>query len=110
MLQKENFRLENIQRLQKNYKKDPALLERVVYAFGLLEALCLTGLPFVFKGGTCLMLLLKHPMRLSTDIDIIVQPGTDIEAYIRKAAEIFPFQSCEEQVRVGKNNITKRPF
>ena len=72
MLQKENFRLENIQRLQKNYKKDPALLERVVYAFGLLEALCLTGLPFVFKGGTCLMLLLKHPMRLSTDIDIIV--------------------------------------
>lgn len=74
MLQKENFRLENIQRLQKNYKKDPALLERVVYAFGLLEALCLTGLPFVFKGGTCLMLLLKHPMRLSTDIDIIVQP------------------------------------
>ena len=64
MLQKENFRLENIQRLQKNYKKDPALLERVVYAFGLLEALCLTGLPFVFKGGTCLMLLLKHPMIL----------------------------------------------
>ena len=95
-------RQENIQRLQKNYKKDPALLERVVYAFGLLEALCLAGLPFVFKGGTCLMLLLKHPMRLSTDIDIIVQPGTDIEAYIRKAAEIFPFQSCEEQVRVGK--------
>ena len=44
MLQKENFRLENIQRLQKNYKKDPALLERVVYAFGLLEALCLTCL------------------------------------------------------------------
>ena len=110
MLQKENFRLDNIQRLQKNYKKDPALLERVVYAFGLLEALCLTGLPFVFKGGTCLMLLLKHPMRLSTDIDIIVQPGTDIETYIRKTAEIFPFQSCEEQVRVGKNNITKRHF
>lgn len=49
MLQKENFRLENIQRLQKNYKKDPALLERVVYAFGLLEALCLTGLPLCIQ-------------------------------------------------------------
>ena len=110
MLQKENFQLDNIQRLQRNYKKDPALLERVVYAFGLLEALCMADLPFVFKGGTCLMLLLEHPMRLSTDIDIIVQPGTDIEAYIRKAAEIFPFQSCEEQVRVGKNNIEKRHF
>ena len=110
MLIKENFQLSNIQRLQKSYKKDPALLERVVYAFGLLEALCQAGLPFVFKGGTCLMLLLEHPMRLSTDIDIIVQPGTDIEAYIRKAAEIFPFQSCGEQVRVGKNNIVKRHF
>ena len=62
MLQKENFRLENIQRLQKNYKKDPALLERVVYAFGLLEALCLTGLPFVFKGGTCLIDVYKRQM------------------------------------------------
>lgn len=110
MLQKENFQLDNVQRLQKNYKKDPALLERVVYAFGLLEALCRTGLSFVFKGGTCLMLLLEHPMRLSTDIDIIVQPGTDMETYILKAAEIFPFLSCEEQVRIGKNNIVKRHF
>ena len=41
-------------------------------------------------------------MRLSTDIDIIVRPGTDVDRYIEEAAKIFPFISCEEQKRVGK--------
>lgn len=110
MLKKENFNADNIQRLQKVYKKDPLLLERMIYAFGLLEALRQTELPFVFKGGTSLMLLLEHPMRLSTDIDIIVPPDTDIDSHIHKASEIFPFVTCEEQIRVGKNNIVKRHF
>lgn len=56
------------------------------------------------------MVLLPRLMRLSTDIDIIVDPGTDVKEYIEKAAEIFPFVSYEEQVRVGKNNIKKRHF
>lgn len=110
MLDKRIYELEYMRELQGKYKKDPALLERVLYAFGLLEALKVSGLPFVFKGGTCLMLLLEHPMRLSTDIDIIVTPGTDIEEYIRKAGTIFPFVSCEEQIRVGHNSIEKRHF
>lgn len=110
MLTKRNYELEYMRELQGKYKKDPALLERVLYAFGLLEALKESGLPFVFKGGTCLMLLLEHPMRLSTDIDIIVKPGTDIDNYIRKAGKIFPFVNCEEQVRVGHNSIEKRHF
>lgn len=56
------------------------------------------------------MLLLDHPRRLSTDIDIIVEPGTDIDEYIRKAGKIFPFMDVEEHIRVGKNNIEKRHF
>lgn len=110
MLDKRNYELEHMRELQAKYKKDPVLLERVIYAFGLLEALKVAGLPFVFKGGTCLMLLLKHPMRLSTDIDIIVTPGTDVDEYIQKAGNIFPFLSCEEQIRVGRNSIVKRHF
>jgi len=110
MLDKRNYELEYMRELQEKYKKDPALLERVLYAFGLLEALKVSGLPFVFKGGTCLMLLLEHPMRLSTDIDIIVTPGTDVDEYIRKAGTIFPFVTCEEQIRVGRNSIEKRHF
>ena len=110
MLNKRNYELEYMRELQEKYKKDPALLERVLYAFGLLEALKVSGMPFVFKGGTCLMLLLEHPMRLSTDIDIIVTPGTDVDQYIRKAGTIFPFVTCEEQIRVGRNSIEKRHF
>ena len=56
------------------------------------------------------MLLLKHPRRLSTDIDIVVAPGTDIGGYLEKAAKIFPFLAREEQVRLGKNKVEKRHF
>ena len=70
---------EYIRELQNRTGNDPALLERVVYAFGLLEAIRRVELPFCFKGGTSLMLLLEHPGRLSTDIDIVVEPGTAID-------------------------------
>ena len=85
MLTKENFKESHIRMLQKQSKKDPALLERAVFAFGLLEAIRRVEMPFIFKGGTCLILLLKHPMRLSTDIDIIVAPDTDVDTYMSVA-------------------------
>ncbi|MCL1984522.1 MAG: nucleotidyl transferase AbiEii/AbiGii toxin family protein [Methanomassiliicoccaceae archaeon] len=110
MLKKNNFTLENIRRLKIETGHDPSLLERAVYAFGLLEALSRAGLDFVFKGGTCLMLLLDEPKRLSTDIDIIVKPCTDIDLFIEKAAEIFPFVGCEEQIRRTARKIEKKHF
>lgn len=110
MLSKNNFTEEHIRSLQTENRRDPLLLERCVYAFGLLEAITIVGMPFVFKGGTSLMLLLEHPLRLSTDIDIIVKPETNVDEYIEKASKIFPFASFEEQRRVGKNNIEKRHF
>lgn len=110
MLKKENFTEEHIRNLQSASHRDPLLLERSVYAFGLLEAITRVGMPFIFKGGTCLMLMLERPMRLSTDIDIIVAPGTDLNTFIEEAGKIFPFVSVEEQVRKGKNNIEKRHF
>lgn len=56
------------------------------------------------------MLLLKRPRRLSTDIDIIVEPGTDISHFLEEASKIFPFEEMEEQDRIGKNKIEKRHF
>lgn len=110
MIKPVSFSKEHIRELQIKSKRDPILLERAVYAFGLLEALVRVGLPFIFKGGTCLMLLMDHPRRLSTDIDIIVKPGTNLEKFIAEASKIFPFQCAEEQMRIGKNNIEKRHF
>jgi predicted nucleotidyltransferase component of viral defense system len=74
MLDKRTFELDHIRDFQQSSRRDPILIERVLYAFGLLEALFRVKTPFIFKGGTCLILLLEHPMRLSTDIDILVKP------------------------------------
>lgn len=110
MLTRDNFTEKHIRELQSSSKRDPALIERTIYAFGLLEAITRVGMPFIFKGGTCLMLLLEQSQRLSTDIDIIVEPGTDVEDYIEKASKIFPFVRYEEQIRKGKNSIEKQHF
>jgi len=110
MLTQENFTETHIRALQNKYKRDPALLERAVYAFGLLEAITRAGMPFVFKGGSCLMLLMEYPRRLSTDIDIVVEPGTPVDEYIQRASVIFPFIRFKEHVRVGINKIEKRHF
>jgi len=110
MLSKENFTKDYIERLRKQNRLDPMLLERTIYAFGLLEALARVGMPFIFKGGTSLMLLLNKPRRLSTDIDIIVEGDVEIEGYIQDAAKLFPFLGMEEQTRRGKNDIIKRHF
>ena len=50
MLLRETFTEEHIRDLHKNSHRDPLLLERTIYAFGLLEALAQVGMPFVFKG------------------------------------------------------------
>lgn len=110
MITRDNFTLEHVLNLKKNRMVDSFILERSIYAFGLLEALCRVKMPFIFKGGTSLMLLLEQPRRLSTDIDIIVSPGTDIEHYLDEAGKIFPFKKIERQIRKGKNSIEKRHY
>lgn len=110
MIDPKSFSAEYIHALSSKHNKDPFLVERMLFAFGLLEALVRVDMPFIFKGGTSLMLLLEHPRRLSTDIDIIVEPDTDIKTYIEKASEIFPFERYDEQIRKGQNNIVKRHF
>lgn len=110
MISRENYSEEHIREIQRRGRGDPLIIERSMFAFGLLEALKRVGLEFIFKGGTSLMLLLPEPRRLSTDIDIVVEPDTDIDRYIKEASEIFPFRDMNEQVRVGKNDIVKRHF
>ena len=105
MIDKTVYEIEYIRELQRRYSSDPGLIERALYAFGLLEAIKSVGMPFCFKGGTSLMLILDKPARLSTDIDILVAPGTDVDGYIEKASEIFPFLDKQEDLRKGKNGI-----
>lgn len=82
----------------------------MLFAFGLLQALSEVGLEFIFKGGTCLILLLKEPRRFSTDIDIMVGSDVNINDYIEKAGYLFPFKKSVQQVRVKRNGIEKKHF
>lgn len=107
MLTKENFSESHIRMLQKQSKKDPALLERAVFAFGLLEAIRWVEMPFIFKGGTCLILLLKFPMRLSTDIDIIVAPDTDVTHIFLKHQRYFHLNNVRNRYALVKTALKR---
>lgn len=84
---------------------DKNVIERVVRAFSLLDMLARSGCPFVFKGGTSLMLLLQETgSRLSTDIDIICPPETNIEDYLKEyAASGFVRYELVERRQDGTN-------
>ena len=57
MLLSENYTAEYILRLREETGADPSILERTVFAFGLLEAIRSVGMPFIFKGGTSLLVI-----------------------------------------------------
>ena len=75
----------------KNKVNDPTLMEKTIRAFSLLEALAKSGCPFLFKGGSALMLQLACTQRLSVDIDIVCPPGTDVISYLEPYAEEYGF-------------------
>ncbi len=111
MILKESFSIEHIDGIKTKYPKlDKQLIERAIFAFGLLESFAKVNMPFIFKGGTSLMLLLEKPFRLSTDIDIMVDPSCDIDHFLKEVGVIYPFLRVEEHARIGKNAIVKKHY
>jgi len=49
VISKDTFSSEHLAFLRQETGVDPSILERTVFAFGLLEALAKTGLPFIFN-------------------------------------------------------------
>ncbi len=94
MIELKSLSAEWVRDKRKKYSKDPTIIESMIYALYLLEQLQLSGLKFIFKGGTSLILLLKEPRRFSVDIDIIVSPDTgkeELEKYLLKIEESSAF-------------------
>ena len=91
----------------RNSIKDPTLLEKTIRAFSLLEALAKSDCPFLFKGGSALMLQLGCTQRLSVDIDIVCPPGTDVIAYLTPFAEEYGFGEIRHTERQSRNNVPK---
>lgn len=80
MISSESFSLEWINSHRQNQKfsrVNPPIVEKMIYALALVEAMVRHKLQFVFKGGTSLVILLSEPKRFSVDIDIITSHSKD---------------------------------
>jgi Nucleotidyl transferase AbiEii toxin, Type IV TA system len=79
---------------------DPGLLEKCVHALTLLGHVAESGLPFLFKGGTSLLLHLPEIRRLSIDIDIVSPAADDeLERVVSRIGRTAPFIRWEENIR-----------
>ena len=92
---------------ENNKVSDPTLMEKTIRALSLLEALVKSGCPFLFKGGSALMLQLACTQRLSVDIDIVCPPGTDVISYLEPYAEEYGFRSIMASDRISRANVPK---
>ncbi len=99
---------------KKKYRRDPGLMENMIYALHLLEQLKLSGLDFIFKGGTSLVLMLDEPQRFSVDIDIIVQPEMskeELESHLSKIVDASNFTGMRlEERRSYKPGVPKAHY
>ncbi|MEI6644649.1 MAG: nucleotidyl transferase AbiEii/AbiGii toxin family protein [bacterium] len=88
--------------------RDPGLLEKCIYALQLLGLLAESGIPFVFKGGTSMVLLMASLRRLSIDIDIVSESPEAVDiAYLRKLFKNSRFVRIEENDR-GDHRLPHR--
>lgn len=79
-----------------------------VHALTLLGYLAETGLPFLFNGGTSLLLHLPETRRLSRDIDIVCGlAAAEVDAVLSTLRARTPFLRHEEDVR-GKQGLPRR--
>ena len=96
------------------YGEDRNIMESMIYALYLLEQLKLTGIDFIFKGGTSLVLLLEKPRRFSVDIDIIISPKIErdvLESYLVKIVETSTFIRMElDERRSYKEGVPKAHY
>lgn len=89
MISIDSLSSEWIDRIAREHKYgDKPLLEKAIRALYLVETLVRKGCPLTFKGGSCLLLLLKDSLhRLSIDVDIICPPCTDINEYLGELSD-----------------------
>ncbi|MBN2746837.1 MAG: nucleotidyl transferase AbiEii/AbiGii toxin family protein [Bacteroidales bacterium] len=93
-------------------RMNPPVFEKMIFALSFLESLTETGLEFIFKGGTSLVLLLENFQRFSTDIDIITsQSHQDLVNALTALVATSHFKSFDLDERRSKlGNIPKAHY
>lgn len=100
-----------IQQVAQTLKADPNLVEKVNRAFLLLEGLGKQEFPFIFKGGTALMLHFDSTKRLSIDIDIMLtDEQSDMEEILDEVVTKQGFNRWELQERQAGSTIQKEHY
>jgi predicted nucleotidyltransferase component of viral defense system len=112
MINREEISIGWINKVSKeNRNADKILVEKVIRALLLLEGLVKQQLPFVFKGGTALMLHLNTTKRLSIDIDIILPTALNqLDEILDIVAKEQGFLRKELQRRNAKSKIRKQHY
>lgn len=108
-IKNKEFLEKSIRNLKKeNPSADIQLLEKTMGALFLVESLVNTGLDFIFKGGTSLVLLLNQIKRFSVDVDIITEESeAKVKTLINEIIESQDlFIRVEENIR--ENAVSKR--
>ncbi len=86
------------QQLQATGARDATNLEKCILSLELVGRLAQSGLDFVFKGGTCLVLHLHPIRRLSIDVDIAsLEPLERVQQVLADATRIPPFTGFQHQ-------------
>jgi predicted nucleotidyltransferase component of viral defense system len=114
MIDKASLSGQWLEEKRSQYKKDPGIIEGMIHALYLLDQLKLTGLDFIFKGGTSLVLLMDKPLRFSVDIDIIIDPSITrdmLEGHLSKIVASSKFIRMElDERRSYKEGIPKAHY
>jgi predicted nucleotidyltransferase component of viral defense system len=110
MITPETFQSGWIEQLRGRHKNiDPNIAEKMIVALTLVERLAQEPIPFVFKGGTCLVLLLEKARRFSIDVDIVTEMSqVELEAALSRIAEQPPFLRFKyDEERSNKDDIPR---
>lgn len=112
MIIKSTFEIEWIRTFNKKPQKaNPQIIEKEIYALQLLDFLAQTNLQFIFKGGTCLSLILQQFTRFSVDIDISTnESNEELERAISYVKSRNFFTKIEENNREKIYKIDKKHF
>ncbi|MCC5851069.1 MAG: nucleotidyl transferase AbiEii/AbiGii toxin family protein [Verrucomicrobia bacterium] len=112
MIEGECFTTEYLQAQRRQFGLvDPLLLEKCIHALALLGLLAESEMPFLFKGGTSLLLHLPKIRRLSIDVDIVTSvTGSDLERTIQKMGKQVPFIRQDENERGTRGLPARRHF
>ena len=81
---------------------DPILIEKMILALVLLENLRISGLDFIFKGGTSMLLVMGAPMRFSIDLDIVMETDLGLEKALQSVLQQGVFHRVEEDERTSQ--------